>query len=112
MAVSYTHLAYKEKTYCAHYGIHQQWFRLYQNHSTVCLLPDVYKRQGKLWFLQTRNGQRTGAALVKIDMDLLRQGMIDEKTALERCEPNKLDELLHPVFDKKALKEAKVLRCV
>lgn len=40
-------------------------------------------------------------------MDLLRQGMIDEKTALERCEPNKLDELLHPVFDKKALKEAK-----
>ena len=42
-------------------------------------------------------------------MDLLRQGMIDEKTALERCEPNKLDELLHPVFDKKALKEAKVL---
>mgnify|MGYP002417192895 CR=1 FL=1 len=66
-------------------------------------------QEGKLWFLQTRNGKRTGAAMVKIAMDLLRQGMIDEKTALERCEPNKLDELLHPVFDKKALKEAKVL---
>ena len=52
-------------------------------------------QEGKLWFLQTRNGKRTGAAMVKIAMDLLRQGMIDEKTALERCEPNKLDELLH-----------------
>ena len=66
-------------------------------------------QEGKLWFLQTRNGKRTGAAMVKIAMDLLRQGMIDEKTALMRVEPNKLDELLHPVFDKSALKQAKVL---
>src|SRR5574344_73899 len=66
-------------------------------------------QEGHLWFLQTRNGKRTGTAMVKIAMDLLREGEIDEKTALERCEPNKLDELLHPVFDKKALKEAKVL---
>ena len=66
-------------------------------------------QEGKLWFLQTRNGKRTGSAMVKIAMDLLRQGMIDEKTALKRCEPNKLDELLHPVFDKAALKDAKVL---
>ena len=65
-------------------------------------------QEGKLWFLQTRNGKRTGAAMVKIAMDLLRQGMIDEKTALMRVEPNKLDELLHPVFDKKAEKLAKV----
>ncbi|MDH6533464.1 pyruvate, phosphate dikinase [Parabacteroides sp. 52] len=66
-------------------------------------------QEGKLWFLQTRNGKRTGAAMVKIAMDLLRQGMIDEKTTLLRIEPNKLDELLHPVFDKEALKSAKVL---
>src|SRR5574344_1274081 len=66
-------------------------------------------QEGKLWFLQTRNGKRTGTAMVKIAMDLLHEGQIDEKTTLERCEPNKLDELLHPVFDKKALKEAKVL---
>lgn len=66
-------------------------------------------QEGKLWFLQTRNGKRTGAAMVKIAMDLLRQGMIDEKTALLRIEPNKLDELLHPVFDTKALKNAKVI---
>ncbi|MDR1115510.1 MAG: pyruvate, phosphate dikinase [Tannerella sp.] len=66
-------------------------------------------QEGKLWFLQTRSGKRTGAAMVKIAMDLLRQGMIDEKTAIKRIEPNKLDELLHPIFDKKALKEAQVL---
>ena len=66
-------------------------------------------QEGKLWFLQTRNGKRTGTAMVKIAMDLVREGMIDEKTALLRCEPNKLDELLHPIFDKEALKKAKVL---
>ncbi len=64
---------------------------------------------GKLWLLQTRNGKRTGAAMVKIAMDLLRAGVIDEKTALARMEPQKLDELLHPVFDKTALKSAKTV---
>ena len=66
-------------------------------------------QEGKLWFLQTRNGKRTGAAMVKIAMDLVRQGMIDEKTAIQRCEPNKLDELLHPVFNKEALAKAQEL---
>ena len=66
-------------------------------------------QEGKLWFLQTRNGKRTGTAMVKIAMDLLHEGEIDEKTALNRCEPNKLDELLHPVFDKLAQSQAKVL---
>ena len=81
-------------------------------------LEDYYKdmqdmeftiQDGKLWMLQTRNGKRTGAAMVKIAMDLLRAGEIDEKTALLRMEPQKLDELLHPVFDKSALKRAKVV---
>ena len=66
-------------------------------------------QEGKLWFLQTRNGKRTGTAMVKIAMDMVREGLIDEKTALLRCEPQKLDELLHPVFDKDALKRAKVI---
>ncbi len=66
-------------------------------------------QEGKLWFLQTRNGKRTGTAMVKIAMDLLKEGLIDEKTAILRCEPQKLDELLHPVFDKAALKTAKVI---
>ena len=66
-------------------------------------------QDGKLWMLQCRNGKRTGAAMVKIAMDMLREGLIDEKTAVLRCEPAKLDELLHPVFDKTAIKNAKVI---
>ena len=66
-------------------------------------------QDGKLWMLQCRNGKRTGAAMVKIAMDMLREGLIDEKTAVLRCEPAKLDELLHPVFDKAAIKTAKVV---
>ncbi|MGK0413025.1 MAG: pyruvate,orthophosphate dikinase [Polaribacter sp.] len=66
-------------------------------------------QDGKLWILQTRNGKRTGAAMVKIAMDLLKEGMIDEKEALISIEANKLEELLHPIFDPKALKKAHVI---
>ena len=66
-------------------------------------------QEGKLWFLQTRNGKRTGQAMVKIAMDMFKQGMIDEKDALLRIDPLKLDELLHPIFDKNALKKAEVI---
>ncbi len=64
-------------------------------------------QDGKLWILQTRNGKRTGAAMVKIAMDMLREGMLSKKEALLRVEPNKLDELLHPVFDPEAIAKAK-----
>jgi len=63
-------------------------------------------QDGKLWLLQTRNGKRTGAAMLKIAVDLLSEGKIDDKAAMMRVEPNKLDELLHPVFDVNALKAA------
>ena len=63
-------------------------------------------QQGKLWMLQTRNGKRTGAAMVRIAMAMLEQGMIDEKTALLRVVPDRLNDLLHPIFDPKALKAA------
>lgn len=66
-------------------------------------------QDGKLWLLQTRSGKRTGAAMVKIAVDMLHQGYIDEKTVLKRCDAEKLDELLHPVFDKKSLAQAKPL---
>lgn len=63
-------------------------------------------QDGKLWMLQTRNGKRTGFAMVKIAMDLLREGKLNESEVLMRMEPNKLDELLHPVFTKEGLNSA------
>jgi len=66
-------------------------------------------QDGKMWILQTRNGKRTGFAMVKMAVDMLDEGMIDEKTALLRVEPNKLDELLHPVFDENAIGNATVI---
>ena len=66
-------------------------------------------QDGKLWILQTRNGKRTGAAMVKIAMDMFRQKYFDEKEVLKRMEAAKLDELLHPIFDRTALKSAKVM---
>ena len=96
------------------------------------LMPDIYKQliaaetllenhykdmqdmeftiqEGKLWMLQTRNGKRTGAAMVRIAMEMLQQGMIDERTALTRVSPERLNELLHPVFDPRAAKNATVI---
>lgn len=55
-------------------------------------------QEGKLWILQTRNGKRTGQAMVQIAIDMLKEGMIDEETALMRLEAEKMDELLHPSF--------------
>ncbi|MBZ8140685.1 pyruvate, phosphate dikinase [Rubrivivax gelatinosus] len=63
-------------------------------------------QEGRLWMLQTRNGKRTGAAMVRIAMEMLEQGMIDEKTALERVTPDRLNDLLHPIFDPRALAAA------
>lgn len=63
-------------------------------------------QEGKLWLLQTRNGKRTGKAMVKIAMDLLRERELDEKAALKKIEPHKLDELLHPVFQLDKLEAA------
>jgi pyruvate,orthophosphate dikinase len=66
-------------------------------------------QDGKLWMLQTRNGKRTGAAMVQIAVEMAEQGLIKKGDALLRVEPNKLDELLHPVFDNAALKTASVM---
>lgn len=66
-------------------------------------------QEGRLWILQTRDGKRTGTAMIKIAVDLLKEGMINKQEAIMRIEPMKLDELLHPVFDPKALEEAHVI---
>ena len=62
---------------------------------------------GKLYMLQTRNGKRTAQAALKIAVDLVAEGMIDEKEAVLRVEPDQLNQLLHPNFDQKKLKSAK-----
>ncbi len=80
-----------------------------ENHYIDMQDMEFTMQNGKLWILQTRNGKRTGTAMVKIAIDLLKSGMIDEKEALLRIEPNKLDELLHPVFDPKALNTAHII---
>ena len=64
---------------------------------------------GKLYMLQTRNGKRTAAAALKIAVDLVDEGMIDEEEAVLRVEPKQLDSLLHPQFDAEAVKKAEVV---
>ena len=65
--------------------------------------------RGKLYFLQTRNGKRTATAALRIAVDLVNEGMITEKEAVLRVEPNQLEQLLHPVFNEEKLKAAKVI---
>ncbi len=92
--------------------IYQQLLKaetLLENHYTDMQDMEFTIQEGKLWMLQTRNGKRTGAAMVRIAMEMLQQGMIDEKTALARVSPERLNELLHPVFDPKAILAAQVI---
>lgn len=63
----------------------------------------------KLFILQTRNGKRTAKAAINVAVDLVEAGIIDKKEAIMRVEPNQLDQLLHPTFEDKALKEATLL---
>ena len=66
-------------------------------------------QEGKLWMLQCRNGKRTGLAALQMAMDMLEEGLIDEKTAVMRVAPNQLDEVLHPILDPASEKKAKVV---
>ena len=65
--------------------------------------------EGKLYFLQTRNGKRTANAALKIAVDLVNEGLITTDEALMKVEPKQLDQILHPAFDQKALKAAKAI---
>ena len=62
-------------------------------------------QEGKLFMLQTRNGKRTTHAAVKIAVDMVKERLIDKKTAISRIDPNQLDQLLHPTFDPKAKRD-------
>jgi pyruvate, orthophosphate dikinase len=92
--------------------IYRQLFETQQkleNHNRDMQDLEFTIQEDKLWLLQTRNGKRTGAAMVKIAVDMMNEGKIDDKTALLRIEANKLDELLHPVFDKNELLKTRTL---
>ena len=96
------------------------------------IMPDIYKQfvetadklekhyrdmqdieftieKGKLFLLQTRNGKRTAKSAINVAVDLVQEGLITKEEAIMRIEPNQLDQLLHPKFEDKSLKEAKVL---
>ena len=66
-------------------------------------------QDGKLWMLQCRIGKRTGIAALNMAMDMLEEGMIDEKTAVMRVSPTQLDEILHPILDPASEKKASVV---
>ena len=96
------------------------------------IMPDIYKQfvetadklekhyrdmqdieftieRGKLFLLQTRNGKRTAKSAINVAVDLVNEGLITKEEAIMRIEPNQLDQLLHPKFEDKSLKEAEVL---
>jgi pyruvate, orthophosphate dikinase len=80
-----------------------------ENHYTDMQDIEFTIQEGKLWLLQTRSGKRAGAAMVRIAVEMLEQGLIDEKTALLRVTADRLNELLHPVFDAQAIKRARFI---
>ena len=99
--------------------LHEEMPQVYEQFASIAnKLEQHYKdmqdmeftiENGKLYMLQTRNGKRTAAAALKVAVDLVDEGMIDEKEAVCRVEPKQLDSLLHPTFDAEALKKAAVI---
>jgi pyruvate,orthophosphate dikinase len=100
-------------------SLKEQYPEIYKEFENYCnVLEEHYKDMqdmeftiddGKLYMLQTRNGKRTGKAAVKVAVDLVKEGLLNEKQALLKVSPNQLDSLLHPQFDKQAIKEANVM---
>ena len=80
-----------------------------EQHFTDMLDIEFTIQEGKLWMLQCRVGKRTGTAALNMAIDMLDEKLIDEKTAVMRVEPKQLDELLHPIVDPKAEKDAEPL---
>ena len=79
-------------------GIYQTLEKHYRDMQDI----EFTVQQGKLWMLQTRNGKRTAAAAVKIAVDMVKEGLITQREAVQRVEPDQLDQLLHPTFDPEA----------
>ena len=93
-------------------GTYKQLFAIrntLEKHYTDMLDIEFTIEEGKLWMLQCRVGKRTGTAALNMAMDMLAERLIDQKTAVMRVEPQQLDELLHPIIDPRAEKDAKPL---
>ena len=81
------------------YGELARMFDLLERHYTDMQDIEFTVQQGKLWLLQTRSGKRTAKAALKMAVDMVGEGLIDEKTAICRVDPMALDQLLHPTLD-------------
>lgn len=68
---------------------------------------EITIENGKLYFLQTRNGKRTAQAALKIAVDMVNEGLVTKEEAINMVDPKQLDQLLHPMFDATSLKNAK-----
>ena len=66
-------------------------------------------QNNRLWMLQTRTGKRNGTAAIRMAVEMIDEGLIDEKTALMRVKPGQLDEIMHPMLDEKAEKQSNLL---
>jgi pyruvate,orthophosphate dikinase len=84
------------------YGELAHVFELLEAHYKDMQDIEFTVEQGKLWMLQTRSGKRTAKAALKMAVDMVHEGLIDEKTAIRRIDPMALDQLLHPTLDPKA----------
>ena len=100
-------IATLEQTNPAAYADFVKYANLLENHYRDMQDMEFTIERGKLFFLQTRNGKRTANAALRIAVELVNEGMITEKEAVLRVEPNQLDQLLHPNFDQAKLKAAK-----
>ena len=86
-----------------------QYAKLLEKHYKDVQDMEMTVENGKLYFLQTRNGKRTAHAALRIAVDMVSEGLITEEEAITKVDPRQLDQLLHPQFDPNAVKTAKAL---
>ncbi|WP_334185055.1 pyruvate, phosphate dikinase [Novosphingobium sp.] len=91
-----------EEAMPAAYGELAAVFELLEQHYRDMQDIEFTVERGKLWMLQTRSGKRTAKAALKMAVDMVEEGLIDEATAIRRVDPMALDQLLHPTLDPKA----------
>ena len=91
------------------YAAFQDYAKILENHYKDMQDIEFTIEKGKLYILQTRNGKRTAKASLKIALDLVDEGIISKKEALQRVSPATISQLIHPVFEEKALQDAPFL---